>query len=323
VTHDSQAVGGIDIGGTKIAVAIGDHDDRLLDVARFPTRIERGPHAILDETLETLSALARRANVRIASVGIGCAGPLDRGRGLVLSPPNLPGWDELPIVDLVERRLDVPVVFDNDANAAALGEHRQGAGRGLHSLVYMTMSTGIGGGVIVVDKLVHGVADAAGEIGHMVVQPNGPACNCGARGCLEAICSGTAIARRARERIGAGAESSMGAIAGGVEAITAATVARAALDGDPVARHLWDETIEYLALGIGNVLVTLAPEAIIIGGGVAAAGDQLFEPLRARVRQNVTMLPPDRVTISPAALGGDSGLYGALALGRSVLAEPR
>lgn len=307
----TDAIAGIDIGGTKVAVALANREGEVLATARFATRVERGPNAVVDEAIATLQRLAGEHGARIAAAGIGCAGPLDRRAGLILSPPNLPGWDRFPIVELVEGRLGVPCLLDNDANAAALGEYRYGAGRGVRDMVYMTVSTGIGGGVIVGGELVHGVGDAAGEIGHMVVLPDGPECACGARGCLEAICSGTSIARRMRERTGADPS---------VE-ITAASVARAAREGDRAAREVWDETIRYLALGIGNVIVTVAPELVVIGGGVSAAGEQLLDPLLTRVRRAATMAPPERIRIALAELGGDSGVHGALLLGQSALSR--
>ena len=307
-TESKDSVAGIDIGGTKIAVALADADGHVLAMTRFPTRVERGPHAVLREAVETVRKLAGDSGTRVAAVGVGCAGPLDRKAGLILSPPNLPGWDRFPIVEIMENRLDAPCVLDNDANAAALGEYRYGAGREVEDMVYITLSTGVGGGVIVGGELLHGVGDAAGEVGHMIVWPDGPECGCGARGCLEAVCSGTGIARRAHARMG---EAGVG--------VTAADVVRLAHEGDAAATEVWDETIKYLALGIGNVIVTVAPETIVLGGGVSAAGDQLLEPLRARVRRDVTMIPPEKVSVVLAELGGDSGVYGALLLGRRAL----
>ena len=254
---------------------------------------------------------------RLAAVGVGCGGPLDRRRGLILSPPNLPGWDEFPIVALLREHFGVPVLLDNDANAAALGEHRHGAGQGLKHLVYMTISTGIGGGVIVSNKIIHGVYDGAGEVGHMTVLPDGPLCGCGARGCLEALCSGTAIARRARERLAAGEESFLSSL--DAAEVTAQAVALAAREGDALASKVWYDTIRHLSVGVGNIFHALAPEAVIIGGGVSTAGDQLFEPLRGQVRARVLMLPPDRINILQASLGGDSGIHGAVILGQSAL----
>jgi glucokinase len=311
-----QCVAGVDIGGTKIALALAAPDGRIISAARFPTRVEEGPHRILDAAASEIERMLGGTGGCLTAVGIGCGGPLDRRRGLVLSPPNLPGWDEFPVVALLEERLGVPALLDNDANAAALGEHRYGAGRGLKHLVYITISTGIGGGVIVRGELVHGVHDGAGEVGHMTVLPEGPACGCGARGCLEALCSGTSIARRARERLAAGAPSSLSSLARGE--ITAQAVAEAARGGDVLASAVWDETIHYLSVGVGNLFNVLAPEAVIIGGGVSTAGAQLFEPLRERVRGRVRMLPPEKINILQASLGGDSGIHGAVILGQEA-----
>lgn len=310
-----DAIAAIDIGGTKIALGLARIDGQTLPFRRFPTRVERAPRAIIEEAANELEQMAAEAGVRIVAVGIGCGGPLDRRRGLILSPPNLPGWDEFPIVRQIEERFRVPVLLDNDANASALGEHEQGAGRGLRNLVYITISTGIGGGLIINNQLVHGVGDGAGEVGHMVVAPGGPPCGCGARGCLEALCSGTSIARRARERLAT--DKSPSTLRVGDEAgVTARSVVEAAQAGDPLACAVWDETISYLARGLSNIIAALAPEAVILGGGVSAAGDQLLSPLRQRVRESVKIMPVEQVRILQAALGGDSGIHGALIIGQ-------
>ena len=312
-----QCVAGFDIGGTKIALAVADLEGGIIEQTRFPARTaERGPHAIIEEALAEIERMLGATGARLAAVGVGCGGPLDRGRGLILSPPNLPGWDEFPIVKLVEERLGVPALLDNDANAAALGEHRHGAGRGFKHLVYITQSTGIGGGVIMSGKLIHGVCDGAGEVGHMTVLPDGPACGCGGRGCLEALCSGTGLARRARERLAAGAASSLSSLS--PKEVTGRAVAEAARAGDAVAASVWDEMIHYLAVGVGNLFNVLAPEAVVIGGGVSEAGEQLFGPLRERVRARTRMLPPEKINILQASLGGDSALHGAVILGQAA-----
>ncbi|HEV2761756.1 MAG TPA: ROK family protein [Pyrinomonadaceae bacterium] len=321
---NSDVIAAIDIGGTKIALGLSDLEGRpALPFRRFPTRVERGPQHILGEALAELQRMVGESGARVAAVGVGCGGPLNRARGLILSPANLPGWDEFPIVDLIRERVGVPVVLDNDANAAALAEHEYGAGRGAENMVYMTISTGIGGGLILGGRLIHGVGDAAGEVGHMIVEPGGYPCGCGARGCLETICSGTNIARRARERLSGGARSSLLPEGGSPENITALAVVEAARAGDRVASEVWDETVEYLALGVGNVIAAFAPEAVILGGGVSTAGEQLLAPLRRRVRESVKIAPVERVRIEQAALGGDSGVYGALILGRQALAAHR
>lgn len=311
-------IAGIDIGGTKIALALADENGQRLSLYRFPTGVEQGPHRILNHAITEIGRMVEEANGNLRGIGVGCGGPLDRQRGLILSPPNLPDWDEFPIVELLEKRFGVSVVLDNDANAAAMGEHQYGAGLGLRNLVYFTISTGIGGGVIINGEIVHGVADGAGEVGHMMVQPNGPACGCGARGCMEAICSGTSIARRARERL-TNAQSSMAIKVSAGHEMTAQIVAEAAREGDALAREIWDETIYYLAIGVGNIISALAPEAVILGGGVTAVGEQLFAPLRSQVQSMVKIFPAEKINILQAALGGDSGIYGALILGQHAL----
>ena len=321
----NDVIAAVDIGGTKIALGLSDLEGRpALPFQRFPTRVERGPHRIVEQALDELEKMVGEAGARVAAVGVGCGGPLSRRRGLILSPANLPGWDEFPIVELIRGRLGVPVLLDNDANAAALAEHEYGAGRGAENMIYMTISTGIGGGLIVGGRLIHGVGDAAGEVGHMIVEPGGVPCGCGSRGCLETICSGTSIARRAAERLADGTRSSsLLEGGGGLKDITAKAVAEAARAGDAVASEVWDEMIEYLALGVGNVIAAFAPEAVVLGGGVSTAGEQLLEPLRRRVNESVKIAPVEEVRIVQAALGGDSGVYGALILGRQALAASR
>jgi glucokinase len=313
---DSSVIAGIDIGGTKIALALGTKGGEIISRRRFPTRTEIGPTHILERVFQEIEGMLLETRAELCGAGIACAGPLDLERGLVLSPPNLPGWDNFPLAELVRESLRVPVWLDNDANAAAFGEYERGAGRGLRDMVYLTISTGIGGGVIVGGRLVRGVAGAAGEVGHLTVLPSGPECGCGARGCLEALCSGTAIARRARERIEQGARSLISSMVQDAREVTAETVAVAAQRGDTLAREIWDETIFYLSIGVGNIISVLAPEAIIIGGGVSSSGEQLLGPLRRMVAERMRMLPSEKIRIVRAALGEESGLYGALALAR-------
>jgi glucokinase len=316
---NKDIIAGIDIGGTKIAVGLAGPDGQMAAHTRFPTQVEIGPQRILERTITEIERGIKETSTNLIAVGVGCGGPLDRQRGLILSPPNLPDWDRFPIIELLEERFGVPALLDNDANAAALGECQYGAGRGLSNIVYLTISTGIGGGLIIDGDLVHGVCDAAGEVGHTTVLPDGPLCGCGARGCLEALCSGTSIARRARERLLSGAQSSLASIE--QAEVTAQSVAEAAREGDPLACEIWGETIYFLALGIGNILNTLAPEAVILGGGVSMAGEQLFQPLREQVQSRVKLLPPEKINILQAALGGDSGIYGALILGQRAIAS--
>ncbi|HRR91962.1 MAG TPA: ROK family protein, partial [bacterium] len=228
---------GIDIGGTKIAIGRADSRGNLEDSVRFPTDVSRGYRSILEEIIEKTSKLFERDSVK--AIGIGCGGPLDSKRGRILSPPNLPGWDDVPLVDDVKGVFNVPVYLENDANAAALGEFYFGAGKDVSNMVYMTLSTGIGGGIILNNKLIHGVRDSGGEVGHQTILPDGPLCNCGNRGCLEALSSGTGIAKIFREKLASGRESIVTSWVKEPEEISAKIIADAAKAGDSLSKEVW------------------------------------------------------------------------------------
>jgi glucokinase len=312
---NKKVVAGIDIGGTKIAVAFETLAGARVAARRLPTEVELGPERILENISGAIEAMLAETGTQLAAVGIGCPGPIDIERGLVLSPTNLPDWIDFPIVELIKGKFGVPVLLDNDANAAALGEYFHGAGRGFKDVFYVTISTGIGGAIICEGQIHHGVEAGAGEIGHTIVDSHGARCRCGTRGCLETIASGTGIARRMKEALAAqngnGAEN--------LDKITAETVVAAVRKGDGAAQKIWDETIRYLAVGIGNAVTLIAPEAVIIGGGVAEAGELLLAPLRQEIGKNVTMLPIEKVEILKASLGSESGVCGALMLAQQAL----
>jgi glucokinase len=315
----NEAIAGIDIGGTKIAIALETiHGERISD-RLFPTHAELGPELILDNIASTVREMTAETQTRLVSIGVGCPGSHDIERGIVLLPFNLPGWHQFPVARSIEERLGVPAVLENDANLAALGEFTYGAGRGFRDIVYLTLSTGIGGGIIFNGEIVHGVGCGAGEVGHMTVLPDGPLCSCGNYGCFETLCSGTAIARRARERLAKGEPSIIELMVSRPEDITAQVVASAAHSDDKLAREVWNEMIRFLAIGIGNLITMLAPEAVILGGGVAASGEQLLAPLRPLIWQRVRMVPAERVEIRQATLSGESGVYGALAIARRAI----
>lgn len=314
-----NAVAGIDIGGTKIALALETVEGERIASRQFPTLVERGPELILNNLASAIREMCAASDTKLLAVGLGCPGSVDKERGLVLSPINLPGWHEFPIVRSIEERLSVSVAIENDARLAALGEYVYGAGRGFNDIVFFTISTGIGGGVIVNGEILQRLG--AGEVGHMTVLPDGPLCGCGCRGCLDALCSGTAIARRARALLAKGEASIINEMVSRPEEITAQTVATAAQSGDALASRVWDETIYFLSLGIGNVITILAPEAIIIGGGVAASGEQLLRPLRPLVERRAKMIPVERVQLLQATLAGESGVYGALVMARQAASD--
>lgn len=312
----------VDLGGTRFRVAVVDAQGVIHERAAAPTQAEEGVEAVL----ERLKAAIRRVAApsgwgRIAGLGLAAPGPIDPWTGVLYNPPNLPGWWEVPLKGIAEREFALPTFVGNDANLAALGEHRFGAGRGVGHLVYITVSTGIGGGIIAEGKLLLGAQGLAGEVGHMTILPAGPRCNCGNMGCLEALASGTAIARRAGERLREGAESSVVAWVGGdLTRVTAEMITRAAQEGDAFARQVVAEAASYLGIGVANLVHLFNPQMVILGGGVTNLGPLLFEPVRETVAQR-TMAPfRGRLEIVPAALGDDVGLLGAAALVLDALA---
>lgn len=314
----NKVIAGIDIGGTKIAIALENLGGEKIAVRRLPTRAEIGAEAIIENVTRAIKEMLAENNCEIVAVGIGCPSPLDIEKGLVMSPSNLRDWDRFPIVKIFQDEFGVPVVLENDANAAALGEYVYGAGRGYQNIVYITISTGIGGGIILNGEIFRGVAAGAGELGHTIVQPDGIRCNCGSVGCLETVSAGVHIARRAQERLAAGEPSLMREMVSGINEVSAKTVIDAVRKNDQLAVEIWDETCRFLAIGIGNIITILAPEAVVIGGGVAEAGDLLFEPLRRLLPQFVSMIPADKINVLPAELGGESGVCGALALAKKA-----
>jgi glucokinase len=248
----------------------------------------------------------------IGAVGVGAPGPSDPVAGVVFEPPNLAGWQDVPLAEMLAGRLGISTYVENDANAAALGERWAGAGHGLDDIIYITVSTGIGGGLILGGRLYHGVSGTAGEIGHMVIVPGGPPCPCGRRGCLEAVASGTAIAREARALVESGRATALSLVPR--ESLTAAEVARAAREGDAASREIFARAAAYVGTGVTNLVNLLNPAMVIIGGGVAKAGDLLLAPVRRIVLDEAFERPAAAVQIVPAALGDASGAIGAAAV---------
>jgi glucokinase len=310
-----RAVLGLDIGGTKLAAGVVDESGRVHSFTVAPSAPDRGPDAELPRLFE----LGRRAVAEsglewanVGAVGIGCGGPLDAARGVLIAPLHLPGWHDVPITAIAEDAYDRPAVLENDATAAAAGEHRYGAGTGARNMVYLTISTGVGGGVVVEGRLYRGAGNGA-ELGHVTVDWHGRACRgCGRLGCLEAYVSGTSIAERAQEAI---ALSRNGASSlASLDAPTAEDVAAAARAGDELARGVWDETVAALACGLTSIVNVFEPELVVLGGGVTRAGEQLLGPVRDWVRANA-MEPAGRsADIVESALGDRVGVVGAAAI---------
>ena len=309
---------GIDIGGTKLATVAADASGNILSKVRRPTDAEKGPEYAIQLLFEMVNETVAQANLEqeaISAIGVSCGGPLDTKTGIVYSPPNLPGWDAFPLKARLESEFKIPAIIENDANACALAEYRFGGGRGYNPVLYMTMSTGIGGGIVINGQIYHGANDSAGEVGHQILLPDGPLCGCGKRGCLEALCSGPAIARRAKEAIQKESNTTILALADGhIDAVKSEHVLAAARQDDMLALKLVDETAYYMGWGIANLVNILNPDIVLLGTIAIAAGDLLLEPIRKAVSNFAMARPAEAVKIMPAQLGDSLGDLAAIAL---------
>jgi len=307
---------GIDIGGTKTTIAIADPDGRMLGKQVLGTARDAGPQVIIESISEQVHALYRSLGVpeNIEGIGISCGGPLDPDRGRIAFVPNIPGWEDLALADIISDKLCAPAWLDNDATLAAFGEVVFGAGRGVMNLVYFQVSTGIGGGIIIGGKPYRGCGNA-GEVGHHKILPDGPSCTCGSSGCLEALSSGTSIAREARSALANNTESLLYRWTGGESGgVTAEMVARAAAEGDGYAASVWERAMFYLGIGVSNIVSILNPELVILGGGVTRSWRQVYEPVRRIVDERTMSELARCVRILPPALGEDAPVTGAIAL---------
>ena len=314
---------GIDIGGTKTALALGDGAGALHAVERLPTPLSGDPRADLGVIVEHARALLAQHGSRVeqvAGVGVSMPSPLDVELGVVLNPPNLPGWHGTPVRRLLAEAFGRPVAIENDANAAALAEWRFGAGRGCDDLVFMTMSTGVGGGLVLGRRLHRGVASSAGEVGHLPVEWDGEPCSCGLRGCLEAYTGGAAWTRRLARLTPP--DSAVARHAGLASHARPEHVVAAAREGDAFALAELARFNDYLARGLVAVAFLLAPQRIVLGTIPTAAGEELcFVPVRERFRRHVWPFLAEGIEILPSALGKDvaahAGIVVALAAAES------
>ncbi len=299
----------VDIGGTHIRAAAYEEDNPQPLTHQRARSLARQP-GIFDRLVKTIEA-AWPHNQPVAAIGMASPGPLDPQAGVVLATPNIPEWRNFPVTEKLSQHFGVPAWLDNDANLAALGEWKFGAGRGHHHLLYLTISTGIGGGVIVEDHLLHGHHGLAAELGHVTVLAGGPLCSCGYPGHLEALASGPAIERYVREQLAAGTTS----ILRNTTELNARLIAEAASSGDELAKSAYARAGEYLGIGVAGFLHTFDPSIVILGGGVSMSGPLLFEPFEASLRKHVfNSRYLEGLTITRAALGDNAGLLGALAL---------
>ncbi|MFW0861483.1 MAG: ROK family protein [Dethiobacter sp.] len=308
----------VDLGGTKIYAVLAENSGRILSSIRYDTLVDEGPEAILGQMAVSVRELLSQAGAginRLSAVGVCLAGFFDWQRRLLIHSPNIPGLDQIRVEERLSRKLFVPVLAENDANAAAIGEARRGAASGSQDVLYITVSTGIGAGLVLGGQIYRGSRGFAGEVGHMVVKSGGILCGCGRYGCLETVASGTAIARAANEALQNGTATLLRELAreqGG--RVNAATVFSAARAGDKPAQEIISEAVYYLGIALVNLVNMLNPEVVVIGGGVSAAGEELFVPLEKAIRNYAIPPAAASVTLKQATLGVEAGVKGMLCL---------
>jgi glucokinase len=308
---------GIDLGGTKILTSVVNPGGEMLSRDHGVTPAARGPEAVIQAIEASAERALEGASIgmeRVSAIGIGAPGLSDAEAGILFTSPNLPGWKDVPLRDMIQQRLKKKAFLTNDGNAAALGEYYFGAAKGISHFIYVTISTGIGGGIVADGKVLQGSKGMAGEIGHMTIADRGPLCHCGNWGCWEALASGTALAKEARKQVQKGADTTILNLAGGkIDQVTALTVQAAAEKGDPLANQLILKTAYYFGVGLANLVNIFNPEMIVIGGGLSNMGDRLLIPAYREAEKRAFKRAYRTVRFVRAGLGRNSGVLGAAA----------
>lgn len=309
----SEFIIGVDLGGTQMRAARYDHNLNLLERIAEPTLAHEGPDRVVPRLMAVIDQVMPDDPTTVSGIGFSAPGPIDPHRGSIIAPPNLPGWEAVPLRKLVQERFGVTTYLGNDANVAALAEATRGAAQGYKYVIYLTVSTGIGSGIIDDGHLVLGAGGLGAEAGHMTLVVDGEVTS------LEKVAAGPAIARQAVKHLKAGENSTIhDLVAGNLDEVTAKVVGTAAAEGDPLAIELIERAGFLVGLGIVTLMHLFNPQIIVVGGGVSKTGELLFEPMRQAIHQHV--LDPayyEHVPIVPAALGGDVALVGAAALVRT------
>lgn len=307
---------GIDVGGTNVKIALVDDNGKIIYSNSVPTYAKMGYEYTVNNIKQAIKDLMKETNTTpsdIEGIGFDFPGQVDCKTGVVKLAPNIPGWVNVPIAQMIEDEFHIPTRIDNDVRCAALGELKFGAGKGCENFICITVGTGIGSGIVINGKVVRGATNAAGELGHIKLQMNGgPICGCGDTGCLEAFASGPAIVAMAQEYIKGGKSTKfreMAAVEGGE--ITPYMVAKAAEEGDSVAKRIFEIVGEYIGIGLTSVINLLNPERVIIGGGVAESGELLLGPIRKTIKERAMVVAGNAVEIVPAQLGNSAGVIGA------------
>ncbi|ADL53435.1 ROK family protein [Clostridium cellulovorans] len=309
---EKKYVIGIDLGGTKISGALATVEGDIISQYTVPTKASEGELPVLGRIIETIEKVLEEGKAvveEVKSIGIGSPGPLDTKTGVIITTPNLP-FKNFKLVQPIVEKFGIPTYLDNDANAAAIGEYVFGAGKGTENMVFITVSTGIGGGAIINGKAFRGSTSNALEVGHMTLEQDGPICGCGNHGCAEALASGTAIGKRAKEAVTQGLKTSLA----NYENPGSYEVFQEAAKGDDVAKEILDKALTYLGICVGNVITSFDPEMVIIGGGVSQGGAVVFDKVKEVVKERCFETLAENCKIVPAGLGTDAGVKGAVAL---------
>ncbi len=301
---------GIDLGGTNLKAGIVDRDGKIAYRLSIKTNSDADSQTISDQILELIAEIVKITNLKksdIVGIGLGSPGLVDKKGETILFSPNLPRWRNIPVKRIIAERFSMPCVLENDANAAAWGEKWAGAGKEASSLVMLTLGTGIGGGIVIENRLWRGANNVAAEIGHMVIQTDGPPCNCGNRGCIEVYASATGMVRRFQELLKGGTPS----VLKGCNEITAKRINEAAIQGDKASLDIIEETGRYLGIAIVNIMHILNPEMIVLAGGMICSGELLMNPIRQVTAQRAFEASYKDTKIVFSQLGNDAGIIGA------------
>ena len=301
---------GVDLGGTKIYTAISNQLGEIMEEEVVPTEASKGAEQVITKIIDSIKKVSKNIDAsQIKAIGIGSPGPIDAKKGLIVSPPNLP-IRNFNVVEAIKNEFGLPTFLDNDANAATLGEYIFGGGKGCENMVYITASTGVGGGAILNGKIYRGSTSNALEVGHTTVNPTGRACGCGNTGCVESMSSGIYIEKMANDYLSSGAKTSLK----NYEVVTAKEVFKEASNGDAIANQILSETLSYLGIAVANCANIFDPAKIIIGGGVSNGGDIVFEKINEQMQARCLGPILDHCKVEKAQLGGKAGVIGAVAL---------
>ncbi len=310
---------GIDLGGTNVKIGCFDAELKLICKTAVATEADMGPEVVVDKMAQTIEKLLADGGFSLQDVsaaGMGSPGPANYREGIIIRAVNMPKFKNTPLPHLLSERIGKPIVFENDANVACWGEYAVGAGKGASDMVFFTLGTGIGGGIINNGKLLHGCGDNAAELGHIIIHPCGRKCNCGQRGCVEAYASANSTAKRATEAVKAGAQSSLKKTLEKEGEITCKDVYEHLAAGDELAKKITDETAEALAIVCIIMLHITEPERIVFAGGMIAAGDVLLNRIKHYFNEHIWSLKKETVEICFATLGEDAGIIGGGALAK-------